>query len=432
VSLVARIAQGAEFRSTLANPDEWLVNSLAGPGTYAGKRVTIKGALGLAPVFSAVSIISETIGSLPFKVFQDVGAGDQKIEARTHRAWSMIHDSPCPSIPAHRFWSAVTAHLLLWGNAFLEKRRGTSGLVEELGLLDPARIKVEWDGARKRFIIEGPPRHTFSEDDVVHLTGFSLDGIVGESVISRCRQSFGTVIAREEFEGTFYKRGAVHSGILEHPESIGPKGLKNLRKSWKQVYGGNQHEVVILEEGMKFNPTTMPLKDLEFVAGQQLSRTDIAIMFRLPPSFLGGSAGDSLTYQTVEGNAIQFAQLAIAPWTNVIGRTLSNDPSIFPLRNYSAESVLEGLLRGDSGSRSAFYAALYGINAITPNEIRQKEPGLGEALPDGDKTKADLEQQAAEATATAAKEAAAAAPAPVVHAPAPASANGKPEPVPAS
>jgi len=332
-------------------------------------------------------------------------------------------------MPAHRFWSTVTAHLLLWGNAFLEKRRGASSLVEELWLLDPSQIKVEWDGARKRFILEGPPRQVWTENEVVHLTGFSLDGVVGESVISRCRQSFGTVLAREEFEGTFYKRGAVHSGVLEHPESIGPKGLKNLRKSWKQVYGGNQHEVVILEEGMKFNPTTMPLKDLEFVAGQQLSRTDIAIMFRLPPSFLGGSAGDSLTYQTVEGNAIQFAQLAISPWTNVIGRTLSNDPSIFPMRTYVAECVLEGLLRGDSGSRSAFYGALYNINAITPNEIRQKEPGLGEGLPNGDKTKADLEAAAAEKDAEAQKAAAAAAPKP---APAPASPNGKvEEPVPA-
>ena len=429
MSLVGRIANGAaEFRSTLANPDDWLVDALGGPATHSGKRVTIKGALGLAPVFSAVSIISETVGSLPFKVYEEL-AGDEKVEARTHRAWSLIHDAPNPSMPAHRFWSTVTAHLLLWGNAFLEKRRGASSLVEELWLLDPSQIKVEWDGARKRFILEGPPRQVWTENEVVHLTGFSLDGVVGESVISRCRQSFGTVLAREEFEGTFYKRGAVHSGVLEHPESIGPKGLKNLRKSWKQVYGGNQHEVVILEEGMKFNPTTMPLKDLEFVAGQQLSRTDIAIMFRLPPSFLGGSAGDSLTYQTVEGNAIQFAQLAISPWTNVIGRTLSNDPSIFPMRTYVAECVLEGLLRGDSGSRSAFYGALYNINAITPNEIRQKEPGLGEGLPNGDKTKADLEAAAAEKDAEAQKAAAAAAPKP---APAPASPNGKvEEPVPA-
>jgi hypothetical protein len=42
----------------------------------------------------------------------------------------------------------------------------------------------------------------------------SLDGIVGLSVIEQCRQSFGTAIARDEFEGEFYANGAVLSQAI--------------------------------------------------------------------------------------------------------------------------------------------------------------------------------------------------------------------------
>jgi phage portal protein BeeE len=69
-----------------------------------------------------VSIISEAVGMLPFKVYRSLG-DDEVVVASDHRAWRMLHDQPNPAMPAHRFWSTVTAQLLLWGNAFIRKER---------------------------------------------------------------------------------------------------------------------------------------------------------------------------------------------------------------------------------------------------------------------------------------------------------------------
>jgi hypothetical protein len=117
----------------------------------------------------------------------------------------------------------------------------------------------------------------------------------------------------------------------------------------------------------------MPMSDLEFVAAQQLSRTDIAIMFKLPPAYLGGSTGDSLTYATVESNQIQFAQNTIAPWVNTIAKAVGADLGIFPFQSWYPEFVLEALMRGDHASRAAFYKTMHDIEAITVNEIRGRE-----------------------------------------------------------
>jgi phage portal protein BeeE len=54
--------------------------------------------------------------------------------------WSILHSKPNSHTPADRFWSAVTAQLLLYGNSFIEKRRDQSfGVVDELFLLNPER-----------------------------------------------------------------------------------------------------------------------------------------------------------------------------------------------------------------------------------------------------------------------------------------------------
>jgi HK97 family phage portal protein len=386
MGLVDRLIRGAEYRaagSGLANPAGWLLDAFGTSRTFSGQRVTVDKALGIAPVWSAVSLIAETVGDLPLKVFRELN-DDERVEASEHRAYRMLHGAPNPVVPAHRFWSTATAHLLLWGNAFVEKLRGDSGLVEELWLHDPSVMTIEWNGATrtKRFVFDGTGgRQVWSDEGMLHITGLSLNGLVGESVISRCRQTLGTAIARDEFEGTFYGRGANVRGVIQHPSKIGHEAVQNLRESFNAIYGGSSggHQSAVLEEGATFMPVTMPLSDLEFVASQQLTRTDVALMFKLPPAYLGGSTGDSLTYSTVESNQIQFAQNAITPWTSTIAKTLASDPGIFPYGAWYPEFVLEGLMRGDHQARAQFYATMFGLRddegkrALSVDEIRKRE-----------------------------------------------------------
>src|SRR5262245_44264379 len=112
----------------LASPPSWLFDAWEGSSTASGERISVESSLAIADVFAAVSIIAETISTLPLKVFRDLSQvpgnpGTGVVEATDHRAYRMLHDMPNPYMPAHRFWSTVAAHQLLWGNWFLEKFR---------------------------------------------------------------------------------------------------------------------------------------------------------------------------------------------------------------------------------------------------------------------------------------------------------------------
>lgn len=369
--------------SGLANPQGWLTDAWTSNRAPSGKRVTVQSALGLSPVWAAVSLIAEQVGQLPLKVYRridDPDADVQRVEARSHRAWRLLHDKPNSSTPADRFWSAVTAQLLLHGNAFVRKSRSDLFVVDELFLLDPAGVVIKYDPntGEKRFVYRpsaGQPAVEYTDDEVLHIFGMSLDGVVGLSVIQTCKAALGAALARDAWEGEFYANGATLSGALKHPNKLSPDAAANLKASFDARYKGEGKRwgVPVFEEGMEYVKIGSALQDMQFVEAQNMSRTDVAVMFKLPPNYLGGSSGESLTYTTVESNQIQFALHAIAPWTNTIAKAVTNDPGLLPQNVFEAEFTLEAMMRGDAKSRADFYKLMHDMGAMTDDEIRAKE-----------------------------------------------------------
>jgi HK97 family phage portal protein len=373
----------AEFRatSTLANPSPELLNAFGAGTTQAGERVTVDKAMGLSGVWSAVTLIAETLGMLPLKVYRSDENGDP-IEATQHRAWRILHDRPNAITEASVFWTTTALHRLLWGNIFIETERGPDGLVNQLWLEPPDGMEVLVDRPAGRKVFRKPQalggRKEWTSENMIHVMGPSTNGLLGLSPIAVCRQEFAAAMARDRFEQTFYGRGATMRGIVVHPNLIGETATKNLRESLNAIYGGagNAHQFGVLEEGASFQSLSMPLSDLEFVASKQLSATQIAAIFKIPPAYLGGSTGDSLTYATTESNKTHFATFAVAPIANSIAKAVSQDAGIFPQQNsFYAEFVQEGFLRADTQARAAYYKeALDPAHGwMTRQEVRKRE-----------------------------------------------------------
>ena len=367
--------------SGLMTPSGWMFDALSTSPSNAGTRVTVEKALGLSPVWAAVSLIAEQVGQLPLKVYRDLGDG-QKEEARSHRSWRLLHDRPNSQTPAGRFWSTVAVHLLLWGNCFIEMVRDEAGIVDELWLIHPSKVSVKWwPNLREKTFVHRPKdmqreQRELDSSEVLHVMNMSGDGLTGLSVIENCRQTFGTALARDEFEAEFYRRGAVLSAVLEMDGTIkNPQALERLSTAFKALFtgAGRRHGVPVLEDGVKLKQVGSPLKDLEFVASQNMTATSIATIFKIPPNYLGGSSGDGLTYATVEANQIQFALNAIAPMAKTITDALSQEPALMPQNVHWAEFTLEGMLRADTSARADFYEKLVNMKAMLPDEVRAKE-----------------------------------------------------------
>jgi HK97 family phage portal protein len=364
-----------EYRMAgLANPSYDTKDAFQASSTYSGERVSVNDAMQLAAVRSAVAMISQAVGGLPLKVYRVMG-NDDRVEARDHRSYRMLHDKPNEHCNARTFWTATASQLLIYENSFLFKERDFNGELEALYHLDPTQVRVEMQNGRKLYVIEGPPRITYTDDDVLHIVGYSMNGYYGESRITQARQTLGTALARAKFEGGFYKRGARIPGVIEYPGRLGQAGVDNLARSFASVHGStdNMHKVPILEEGATFKGVSMTLEDMQFAELAEQTRTEIAVLFNIPPAYLGASTGDSLTYATTESNQIQFATMAVLPVADTIAKALSLDPAVLPWNVMFCEFVIEALMRADMKTRAEYWEKLKAMGVVDEAYIASRE-----------------------------------------------------------
>ena len=364
MSFLDRI-RGETRSATLVAPPTWLIEALNPGGQLVGKPVTVDTALGLVPVYSAVSLIAGTVATLPLIVYD----GDERVE--DPRA-NLLHRQPNPEMAADELWEIVASHLLLWGNAFLYKKAGALG-VSELWPISPRRVQVSRIDTVRTFFIDGRP---FYEDDILHIRGLSEDGLLGYSPIQVNRQAVANALAQQSFVAEFLNDGGRPSVILRHPQHLSADAARRLKASWDSVGSGG---TAVLEEGVEVEKWTMPLADAQFVEQQQYSDLRIAQMYNLPPSKLGAKSGDSLTYSSTEQQGQDFVTYCLARWLRRIEASLARDPEILPA-NYRPEFLVEGLLRADTKTRFEAYRLGLEAGFLTIDEVREREnlPEIGD------------------------------------------------------
>jgi phage portal protein BeeE len=108
------------------------------------------------------------------------------------------------------------------------------------------------------------------------------------------------------------------------------------------------------------------------------------------------SGGSSLTYETSEGNSLDFVKWTARRWTRRIEGSLARDLDIFPQGDrFYAEFLMDAILRGDSAARATYYtAALDPVKGwMVRDEVRDREnlPALT------DKQRAELDALAEKA-----------------------------------
>jgi HK97 family phage portal protein len=353
-----------------------VVSQLGGGTTRFGVSIGPERAMRISAVYGAVSIISETLAALPLHMYEDLGARGKR-PAPEHPLDERLHDTPNQYQTALEFREMMTAFALLRGRGVAEKRRA-GPRDYELIPLHPDALAREWTREgdvrwRYRDPMRGGEERVLTADEV-----FVLGGRFGKSVIEYARDSLGLALTMEGYAGSFYQRGARHSGVLSHPKLLSPKARKNLRGALNEYAAGGDHEgrPMLLEEGMTWTQISLSNKDAEFLESRKFSVAEIARWFRVPPHKLQDL--ERSTNNNIEHQAIEFVTDTILPWCErweqVIGRDLITTPRFF------AEHNLSALLRGDSKSQAEAWALGIQWGWLSPNEVRSmdnKNPYVG-------------------------------------------------------
>jgi HK97 family phage portal protein len=343
--------------------------------TGSGAVVTPGTAMRVAAVFACVRIISGAVATMPLQLKRWIDQ-DEREDASDDPLWQVIGRKPNRWQTPSQFKRMQQAHLLLRGNAYARIVRGVGGRVLELVPLHPDRVECKqgndlaltYTYSRKDGV-----KVEFKQDQILHLTGLTLDGVHGVSVITYARETIGLAMAQEDHGANTFKNGARISNVLSHPHKLGTEGLKFLQESLSQFRAGGENEGkdLILEEGMEVKPLAMTAEDAQWIESRKFSRSEIAMFFGVPPHMIGDTEKSTSWGSGIEEQKDGFVAFTLedhlVTWEETIARDLITDPAMYVRFNRAA------LVRGNLKARMESHALSLQWGILSPNEVRALE-----------------------------------------------------------
>lgn len=347
--------------------EEWFGTS------SSGKVVTADKAIQLSAVWACVRLLSESISTLPLKIYARQPDGSRKA-ATDHPAYSILCRRPNSEMTPSRFMLMVVASICLRGNAFIEKKFIANRLVSLVPLL-PQNMVVKrlTTGTLEYKYTENGKERVIPVKSIMHIRGFGLDGVCGMMPMKTGRDVIGSAMAVEESAAKIFEQGLQSSGFLSSENALNDDQRERLRAYMAAFTGSkNAGKIMVLEGGLKYQGVTMNPEDAQMLESRAFSIEEICRWFRVPPFMVGHTTKQSSWASSLEGMNLQFLTHTLRPLlVNIeqeIGRCLlDSDDEVF------AEFSVEGLLRADSAGRAAYYTSALQNGWMSRNDVRRLE-----------------------------------------------------------
>lgn len=357
--------------------------------TMSGAIVTSETAIRYSTVYKCVRAYADALGTMPRRLMRqtDPRKRDRVLD---HPVARLLSIRPNRWQTPAQFVGMLEAHVQLRGRGYAEIFFDGKLQPNELVPIHPDRVTTEvmLDGSPRWRV--APPRG-FAGDprvllpgEMLHITGFTMDGVEGVSPIEAEREAIGSAIAARDFGSRFWNNDARPPFWIEVPGKFKTTEDKStFREGWQASYGGsNRHRPAVLDHGMKLHEMGLNNSDAQWLEARKYSDVDLCGIWKVPPHKVGILS--DAKYANIEQQAIEWVTDSLLPrivmWEEIIHRDLlGHDDELY------VKLIPDQLLRGDIKARYEAYSKGIQDGHLTRNEARALEdrdalPGLDEPL----------------------------------------------------
>jgi len=348
--------------------------------TSSGVNVTIGTALRHTVVFACNRVLSESIASLPLVLYKEDAKGNRE-KAKDHSLYNLLNFLPNKEQTTMQWRETMITNLNLRGNHFTQIIRNGAGNITALWGLDTSRITAKRLESTGEIVFiydigNGTTKQVvFTFDELLNVSGLSLDGISGISPIAYNRESISLSVAMEQYGGKYFKNGASATGAFSIQGELSDKAFERMKKDFKETYSGmvNAHTPMVLEGGAKFEKITMSNEDSQFLDSRKFQKADISSIFRVPLHMINDL--DKANYNSIEQLSLGFVIYTLSPWLIRIEQAMQRDLLTEKERNegYYIKHNLNALLRGDIKTRTELYSKFVNSGIFTINDVLKLE-----------------------------------------------------------
>ena len=340
--------------------------------------IGIDSALQVSTVWACVSLIVETISSLPVGVYR-TGKDGQRESMRGEMLYRVLHDSPNRRQTTQEFWEQMLLNFVLRGNMYARIERAANGDVISMWPLSADQVEViaVEDGSLLYIYSHGNESIVYTEDQILHIKGMG-NGLIGMSPLDYMRSSVGLAISAQDHTTATFKTGARRPGILMTDVVLNPEQRAAVKRELGGIVAGGTKELHILEAQFKFEPLGMAPADIQLLETRAFSVQDLARWFGVPSILINDTAQStalgSSAAQIIDG----FHRLKLRPQLSRIEQAIRKQVLTPKQRAQGviAEFNLDALLRASLKDRMEIYSKAVQNGIKTRNECRKLENDL--------------------------------------------------------
>jgi HK97 family phage portal protein len=345
---------------------------------YQDSAVGAGGVMGLATAWACVRLVAGTISSLPLMVYRE-GRNGREV-ARDHPLYRILHFSPNADQTALNFWQFMSASIELHGNAFAEVNRADSGRV--IALMPPVAPELvktrRLSTGELEYEIGGAAKgRKVRQAGMLHIRGFGGNPLGGLSTLTYGRQTFGMAQAIERAAASTFRNGVRASGILSTEKALTAEQRTTAEALLIEKHQGAANAGVpfLLDNGVKWESLSINPDDAQMLESRAFGVEEICRFFSVPPHMIGHTEKSTSWGTGIEQMTIGFVQFTLRERLKNIESTLEKQLLTEAERHAGMriEFNIEGLLRGDSKTRSEVHASALQNGWRTINEVRALE-----------------------------------------------------------
>lgn len=377
------------YSGWIDDPRFWS-NYPGGMESDAGTTVSPTTMLSYMTAMACISLRARTIAGL--RAYVGKSAGPNRFEeVPEHPLNSLLSGKMNPDTNEFNFFETLVYHLDLWGNFYaIKKKTVREGTIRALWQVpNPHDVQVrraknneilsDFGGyaipGSLIYIIPDPEQgqRKYSQNQILHVTNFSQNGIMGINPIYMIRENAGIALAQQKFVGKFYDGGTFPSGLLSIDGRLGPNAeayQKAVQEQWADL--GRNRKVAVLDEGTTYTPLNMSMADAETVESRRYQGQEICGFYGVPPHKVGFPV--STSHNSLEQENASFKNDCVYP----LGQRVVTTMTYSLLSPHDISLGLEVVLDYDASFRADITArGTYNRKmletGVTPNTIMARE-----------------------------------------------------------
>lgn len=316
-------------------------------------------------IFSIITRLSNTLSSLPFKLYQNYDVADNAISDlllepnQNMNGWDFLNKMEVSRNEHGNAYAVILRDARLQPVTLLPVENETvTPFIDQ----DTNELWYQVRGRNDSFYV-----HNLNMIHVKHITG--VDRIVGISPLKVLRNALQYDKAVQEFSLSEMEKK--ESFKLTYGANISPEKQEQVIANFRRFYAENGG-VLFQEPGVTIDEMRKNYTASDTASAEKITRTRVANVFNVPLSFLNEQGAG---FSTNEQAMTQFVQMTLMPiirqYEQEFNRKLLTKAQ--RLQKYYFKFNANGLLRGDIASRTNLYQVGIRNGLFTQNEIRQLE-----------------------------------------------------------